>query len=354
MNKQSLESKLCATGRILMWGAGSPHPDYDFRSTLLSSSGFSMTRFAVLSWEITPRLRYGNAQGLLDASAVRGSITYCCISLASGAAAMVDAGLYEVSKYGIPKPDVVLGQHTLPARAGCILLSPGPIMTAIDSLDIRIFGKSGHVGRADLCIDPVLIACSAVVRLQSIVNKEVRPEDFAVVVCSSIHGGSAANVIPDFVDFKVTIRSYKPAVHERLVEAVKRTVRAECEISSAPAPRIEHFMHAPPTVNEERSTAVLKREFDAYFGEKSKPLEPLGASEDFSYLAEACGAPYVFWMFGVTDPELWDTKEKEGTLDEIPYNHSGHFTPVMQPAMTSALDAFALAALVFLGDALQM
>ncbi|KAI4155792.1 MAG: hypothetical protein LQ340_000767 [Diploschistes diacapsis] len=289
---------------------------------------------------------------LLQAARSEWSGTLICLfqpaeELAEGAVAMIEDGLYDYKKYGVPKPDMVLAQHTHAVRAGRITLSPGPILTAIDSLEVRIFGKSGHVCRVDLCIDPVLIACSCVVRMQSIVNKEVRPEEFAGVACSSSHGGNAANIVPDFVDFKVTIRSYTPTIHERIVEAAKRTICAECEISKAPEPQIKHFMKAPSTINDERSEAILKREFSAYFGEDSTALYPFGASEDFSYLANACGAPCLFGMFGCIDPNLWDLKEKEGKPNEVPH-HSTNCARIIQPTMTKALDALALAALTLL------
>lgn len=298
-------------------------------------------------------LLMGTAE-LLHSARSRWSGALVCLfqpaeELAEGARAMVDDGLYEYEKYGIPTPDIVLGQHTHAVRAGRITLSPGPILTAIDSLDVRIFGKSGHVCRADLCIDPVLIASLIVVRLQSIVNKEVRPEEFAVVACSSFHGGSAANIIPDFVDIKITIRSYNPGVHKRLLASVRRVILSECEISGAKEPQIKTFMHAPSTINDAESEALLKKEFDTYFVEDSTPLYPFGASEDFSYLALACKAPYLFYMFGCIDPELWDRKEKEGRLDEVPHHHCSDFAPVIQPTMTNALDAFAISALTFLG-----
>ena len=294
------------------------------------------------------------ATKLLHSARSQWSGTLVCLfqpaeELAEGALAMVQDGLYEYEKYGIPIPDIVLGQHTHATRAGRITLSPGPILTAIDSLDVRIFGKSGHVCRADLCIDPVLIASHIVVRLQSVVNKEVRPEEFAVVACGSIHGGTAANIVPDFVDLKITIRSYTPAVHQRLLNAVHQVVNLECKISGAREPEIKPFMCAPATVNDETSEAILKKAFDAYFGENSVPLVPFGASEDFSYLARACGAPYLFYMFGCIDPDLWDEKERAGKLDKIPHNHSAFYAPVIEPTMTVALDAFALAALTFLG-----
>ncbi|KAF2235969.1 zinc metallopeptidase [Viridothelium virens] len=302
-------------------------------------------------------LLMGTAELLLSARSQWSGTLVCLFQpaeeLAEGARAMIEDGVFDEAKFGIPKPDIVIGQHTHAVRAGRITLSPGPILTAIDSLDVRIFGRSGHVCRADMCIDPVLIAASIVVRLQGVVNKEVRPEEFAVVSCCSIHGGTAANIVPDFVDLKVTIRSYTAAVHKRMLAAVRRIIALECEVSGAPEPQIKTFMTAPSTINDATSEARLKEQFDAYFGPESTPLYPFGASEDFSYLAEAVKAPYLFYMFGCIDPELWDRKEKENKLNEVPHHHCADYKPVIQPTMTNALDAFAIAALTFLGSPME-
>ncbi len=128
------------------------------------------------------------AATLLHAAKSLWSGTLICLfqpneETAGGARAMVADGLYEQEKYGIPTPDVVLGQHVHAMKAGVVALSGGPILTAVDSFEVRIFGKSGHISRPDLCIDPVVTASHIIVRLQSIVTKEVRPEDFAVIAC---------------------------------------------------------------------------------------------------------------------------------------------------------------------------
>lgn len=271
-----------------------------------------------------------------------------------GAQSMIADGLYDQEKYGIPIPDIVLGQHTHAIKAGVVALSGGPILTAVDSFEVRIFGKSGHISRPDICIDPVVTASHVVVRLQSIVTKEVRPEDFAIVACASIHGGTAANIVPDFVDIKISIRSYKTEVHERLVEAVKRVVFAECKASGSldvHEPTFTTIMHAPATSNDEKSAEILKASFNEYFGDNLIPSDPFGASEDFSYLAAACGAPYVFYMFGCIEPAVWDKAKEAGEVEKLPHNHSAFFAPVIQPTMTTAVDAFALAALTFLDGA---
>lgn len=172
------------------------------------------------------------------------------------------------------------------------------------------------------------------------------------MACASIRGGSTANIVPDLVDIKVTIRSYKPEVHESLVAAVKRAVRSECEASGSLAvhePQYKKIMHMPATCNDWHKTAILKAQFKKDFGANAIDKGPFGASEDFSVLATACGAPYVFYMWGCVDEETWKKAEREGTTNEIPHNHSASFAPVIQPTMKTGVDAFSMAALTFLG-----
>ncbi|TGO66898.1 hypothetical protein BOTNAR_0052g00350 [Botryotinia narcissicola] len=264
--------------------------------------------------------------------------------LAVGARAMIEDGLYDPLKFAISKPDTVLGQHTHAFKAGMIAFGGSAILTAVDSFDVRILGKSGHNCRADLCVDPVVTDSHIVVRLQ------IRPEGFAVIGCASVHGGSTANIIPDFVDLKISIRSYNPSIHERLVAAVKRVVYSECEIFGSLAigePIFTTTMHAPPTVNDLPAAEILKKSFGDYFGKNLIPADPFGASEDFSYLALGCDAPYVFYNFGCVDEDIWEDAKTKGTMEDIPHNHSAFFAPKIQPTMTTAVDAFALAAFTF-------
>ena len=148
--------------------------------------------------------------------------------LAGGAQAMVDDGLYG-DKHQIPIPDVVLGQHVLVIKAGTVAVAPGPVLTAVDSLSIRVWGRGGHGSSAHKCIDPVLTAAHVVIRLQSVVRAEAAPSELAVLSVGSIQAGDASNVIPDYADIKLTIRTFLPQIHERILSAVHRIVRAECD-----------------------------------------------------------------------------------------------------------------------------
>ena len=127
---------------------------------------------------------------------------------AGGAQAMVDNGLY--TSHAVPVPDIVLDQHIMTIKAGTVARRSGPILAGVDSFEIRVFGKGGHGSRPDICVDPIVTASHIVTRLQTVVSREVKPGELAVISCGSFHGGSAANNIPNHVDLKLTARVYSP------------------------------------------------------------------------------------------------------------------------------------------------
>lgn len=172
----------------------------------------------------------------------------------SGAKAMVEDGLFD----RVPRPSVVLGHHCTNRRAGAVALSAGPVMAASDSFDVRITGRGGHGAKPQLAIDPVLISAYVLVRLQSIVSREVAPQDVAVVTCGSIHAGSVANVIPDYADLRLNVRTYRPEVRAKVLSAVERILRDECAASGAPEPTLTHTTSVPAIVNSPDVTAKLQ------------------------------------------------------------------------------------------------
>jgi amidohydrolase len=264
-----------------------------------------------------------------------------------GAQAMVDDKLYDK----IPKPTILLAQHSTKDRAGRLLISGGPILTACDSYDIQIRGRGGHGSSPDHCLDPIITAAHALVRLQTIVSREISPHDFAVVTCGSFKGGHTASIIPDTADFQLDTRGYNVTVMTKIRDAIKRIVHAECAAAGMEEkPEIKHIKSAPPTVNDTKAAKTLKKSFRAFFGNAVLDMKPDTASEDFSLLAEPHGIPYVYWDFGTTDPQKWDEAEKKNELDKLPGNHSSHFCPVIGQSLRTGTDAMALAALTFLGQ----
>ncbi|KAL4799961.1 hypothetical protein BDV19DRAFT_399569, partial [Aspergillus venezuelensis] len=264
----------------------------------------------------------------------------------SGAQGMLDDGLYDK----IPKPDVVLAQHVIRMKAGTVGIKPGRLLTATDAFEITIHGRGGHGSSPQSCIDPVVIGAAVIMRLQSIVSREVTPGELAILSCGCIQAGTVANVIPDTCVIKLSVRSYDPKTREKLKSAIKRIVEAECAASGTERkPDITHIIEAPATVNDEEITKRIISSFSSYFGARLVDTEPTTASEDFSLLARAVGAPYVMWLFGGVDEEIWERAVQSDKVDELPGNHSPFFAPVVQPTLGTAVDAMALGALTFLG-----
>ena len=263
---------------------------------------------------------------------------------------MVDDGLYDTSRHSCPIPDILLGQHVAPIRAGVVASKSGPIMSSSDSLKVTIFGRGGHGSMPHRCIDPVVIASHIVVRLQTIVSRVVPPDEVAVITVGSIHAGQAENVISDHAVFTVNVRTLSDEVRRTVLDHVQRTINSECEIGSCEKlPKIEHHMALPVTANSASTETKLQHTFTQVFGQEFMvaPKSSL-ASEDFSVLARSIGKPYCFWLFGGIDQQLWDSLDAQGKLDTVPINHSPDFAPAIHPTLQTGGNAMIAAALTFL------
>ncbi|MEV0617762.1 amidohydrolase [Nonomuraea sp. NPDC050404] len=267
--------------------------------------------------------------------------------VAGGARAMVEDGLSDL----IGRPDVVLGQHVFPQPAGTVLISPGEVLAAADSLEIRLFGRGGHGSQPERTVDPVVLAAATVMRLQTVVSREVSPFERAVLTVAQIHAGHKENVIADEATITVNLRSFSPEVRRRLLDGVERVVRAEAEASGAPRPPELRTLNAfPLTVNEPEATARVRQTLAARLGDgRVTDMEPLMGSEDFGLIGDSAGAPSVFWGLGCTDAELHERAGREGRLTEdVPGNHSPAFAPVIFPTLPTGVETLVTAALAWL------
>lgn len=140
-----------------------------------------------------------------------------------GAQAMVDDGLYDK----VPIPDVVLGGHVMPQRAGTLGTKRGLMASSADSLKVTLHGKGGHASQPHRLVDPVVMAASTVMRLQTIVSREVDPADTAVVTCACIIAGDAENVVADDAILKLDLRAVNAETRSKVLSSVKRIVNAE-------------------------------------------------------------------------------------------------------------------------------
>ncbi|KAI4727445.1 hippurate hydrolase [Aureobasidium sp. EXF-10728] len=266
-----------------------------------------------------------------------------------GAQAMVDDGLYDK----VPVPDVVLGGHVMPMRAGTLGTKRGLMASSADSLKVTLHGKGGHASQPHRLVDPVVMAASTVMRLQTIVSREVDPADSAVVTCACIIAGDAENVVADDAILKLDLRAVNDETRSKVLSSVKRIVTAESMASGAVKdPTFETTRNFPLTINDDQVTERLEDSFSKHFGTSehsyTSSATKLGGSEDFGILATAVGKPSSFWTYGGTDPKIWDQVAAEGRPGDVPINHSAYFAPVIMPTLQVAVDAYAVAALTWL------
>ncbi|MGH6679338.1 MAG: amidohydrolase, partial [Bradyrhizobium sp.] len=132
---------------------------------------------------------------------------------AEGAQAMIDDGLFKRFR----KPDVVLGQHVMVGPSGTLAGRAGAITSAADSLQIRLFGRGAHGSMPQASIDPVVMAAATVLRLQTIVSREVAAAEAAVVTVGALQAGTKENVIPDEAVIKLNVRTFDGGVRKRVL-----------------------------------------------------------------------------------------------------------------------------------------
>lgn len=271
---------------------------------------------------------------------------------AEGARAMLDDGFAE----RFPKPDVCLGQHVGPFPTGVAVTRPGPLMAASDSYRVRLFGRGGHGSAPESTVDPVVMAAAVVMRLQTVVSREVGASQAAVVTVGSIHAGTKENIIPDEAELKLNIRSVDPVVRERVLAAVRRIVTAEAEASGAPKePEVTSLGSFPLTVNSADATATTVEALRGALGERAVLTlpQPVNGSEDFGLFGTELGAPSVFWHFGGADPAAFagttaESLASRGLPPEIPMNHSPYYAPLQDPTVELGVRALLGAARAWL------
>jgi amidohydrolase len=244
---------------------------------------------------------------------------------------------------------VVLGQHVMVGPAGTVAGSSGPITSAADSLQIRLFGRGAHGSMPQASIDPVVMAASIVLRLQTIVSREIAATDAAVVTIGVLQAGTKENVIPDDAMIKLNVRTFDAGVRKHVLDAIERIVNAEA--SSAPRkPEITPLDRYPLNVNDETASNRIAAAFRDYFSpDRVKHTGPAPASEDFGCFGTAWQVPSVFWFVGGNDPETYAKAKASGKLNELPVNHSPKFAPILHPTLETGIEALVVGALAWLG-----
>jgi amidohydrolase len=267
---------------------------------------------------------------------------------AQGAQAMIDDGLFQ----RFPKPDVVLGQHVMSLPSGNLDWRDGVVTSAADSLQIRMFGRGAHGSMPEASIDPVVMAASTVLRLQTIVSREVAPTDCAVITVGSLQAGTKENVIPDEAIIKLNVRTFDEDVRKRVLAAIERMANAEAAASGAPKPpEITSLDRYSAVTNDVMATKKVVDAFRQNFpGGSVEQTKPTMASEDFGCFGAQWNAPAVYWFFGGDDADVYATARKEGKLNTLPTNHNPRFAPVLHPTLETGVKALVVAAYAWMAS----
>jgi hippurate hydrolase len=261
---------------------------------------------------------------------------------------MLDDGLAKL----VGAVDVALCQHVLPFPAGLVATRSGPTLSAADSMRIVVHGRGAHGSMPQAAVDPVVLAAMIVVRLQTVISREVQPGEPAVLTVGSVQAGTKSNVIPDSATILLNVRSYGDATRSAILDGIERIVRAECTASRSPRPpEFELFDRFPLTDNDPAVSERVAAAFAEHFGERAQQLPLQTASEDFSDIPAALGVPYTYWGIGGIDPELYQRAAAAGRVSQdVPVNHSAAFAPVVQPTLDTGTSALVVAALAWLAQ----
>jgi amidohydrolase len=263
-----------------------------------------------------------------------------------GARAMINDGLFN----RVPKPDAILGQHVMVGSSGVISYRSGVVTSAGDSLQIRMFGRGAHGSMPQASIDPVVMAASTVLRLQTIVSREIAPTDAVVLTVGSLQAGTKENVIPDEATIKLNVRTFDDGVRTRVLAAIERIVNAEAEASRAPRkPEITPLDRYAFVKNDQEATTRVADAFRSYFpAGRVQETQPTTASEDFGSFGTGWHVPSVFWFVGGNDPGMYAESQKADKVADIPTNHNPRFAPVIHPTLEAGIEALVVASLAWL------
>jgi len=219
--------------------------------------------------------------------------------IGAGARKMISDGLFE--RFPV---DAVFGLHNWPGvPLGQFGFVADAAMASVDQAVIRMVGKGGHGAEPHKAVDPVLASAAFITALQSVVSRNVDPQDMAVVTVGSIHGGSASNVIPESVELKLTMRAFSETVRQQLQERIPALARAQAESFGAQAD-VNYRLGFPALINHREQTAFARKVALEAFGEGRivQNFRPRTASEDFAFMLQAQPGSYLFVGNGDSAP----------------------------------------------------
>ena len=257
----------------------------------------------------------------------------------TGARDMINDGLFE----RFPRPDYVLALHVNSAlESGKTGIVSGYAYANVENINIRVKGRGGHGAYPDLAVDPIIMATGLVQNLQTIISREIPALDSAVLTVGSFRGGHVANIIPDEVELKITLRTFKVEVRDKIVERIRQMSDAAGKSAGLPEeewPLITFDGSPLPSVyNHPGLAGFLSQTFKGVLGEDNViELSPVMYGEDFAmYGRVSPEIPAVIYSLGAVSPEDIALYE-EGLIDDIPSTHSSRFLPDLTPALQTGI-----------------
>jgi hippurate hydrolase len=255
-----------------------------------------------------------------------------------GAQKMLDDGLYD--RFGKPAAAVALHvAHDL--ETGKVGYCSGPAMASSTSVDIHVKGRGGHGAMPHNTVDPIVLAAALVLDLQSIVSREIKPIDPAVVTVGAIHGGTKHNIIPSDVHLQLTLRAFSDGVRDQLVAGIGRRAKGLALAHNAPEPTVEISDGTPPTVNTPELVDRVVPALEAALGEANVvAVEPTMGAEDFGLFGRG-GVPTFMFRLGTIPPaRLAKADEPGGALPSL---HSSFYAPDPEPSIRTGVRAMTAA-----------
>ncbi|MGP0015477.1 M20 aminoacylase family protein [Pseudomonas sp.] len=207
-----------------------------------------------------------------------------------GARKMLEEGLLERFPC-----DAIFAMHNVPGYpVGHLGFYSGPFMASADTVTITILGNGGHGAVPHKAVDPVVVCSSIVMALQSIVSRNVNPQEMAIITVGSLHAGSASNVIPSSAQMSLSVRALTPEIRHLLEARITELVQGQAASFGARA-EIDYQHCHPVLINHPEQTAFAREVALGWLGEEQliDDLRPFTASEDFAFILEKCPGSYL-------------------------------------------------------------
>lgn len=263
-----------------------------------------------------------------------------------GARAMLADGLYE--RFG--RPDLVVSEHDDSVTpAGSIAIKGGPLLASSTSIDVIMRGVGAHGSQPQNSKDPVVMAAEFVVLTQSIIARQVDPQQPAVLTVGTIHGGTKRNIISEEVTMGLTLRTYSDKVRDQIIAAVKRTAEGIAIGYGVPEDRmpivnVSQSEITPATYNDPALAERLRKIAVATLGaDRVEEADSVMGSEDVGLFTLDGKIPGVMFRLGASDPDKLTHAKETGV--PLPSMHSPLFAPVYAPTITTGVTVLTAMAL---------